>query len=83
MKIRDTPFFKTNPLFYQPLPFYGKNLTLPHLFVKVSETQTQLCNSNTYCEFCRACILYLSLSYILFLYLSLRHRIYEYLTVLY
>ena len=23
------PFFKNNPLFYQPLPLYGKNLTCP------------------------------------------------------
>ena len=26
MKISDTPFFETTPLFYQPLPFYGKSL---------------------------------------------------------
>ena len=29
VKIRDTPFFRTIPLFYQPLPLYGKNLNLP------------------------------------------------------
>ena len=30
MKISDTlSFFKTTPLFYQPLPFHGKNLTPP------------------------------------------------------
>ena len=27
MKISDTPFLKTTPLFHQPLPFHGKNLT--------------------------------------------------------
>ena len=26
IKISDTPFLKTTPLFYQPLPFYGKKL---------------------------------------------------------
>ena len=28
------PFFKTTPPFHLPLPFYGKNLTPPHFFVK-------------------------------------------------
>ena len=33
MKISDTlSFFQTTPLFYQPLPFYGKNLTTPPFF---------------------------------------------------
>ena len=26
MKTIDTPFLSNNPLFYRPLPFYGKNL---------------------------------------------------------
>ena len=36
MKISDaSPFFKTTPLFYQPLPFYGKNMNLsPPIFKK-------------------------------------------------
>ena len=61
----------------------GKIWPSPTFWWKFQKLKPQLCNSHTYCEFCRACILYLSLSYILFLYLSLRHRIYEYLTVLY
>ena len=32
MEISDTQFFKTNPLFYQPLPFYRKNLNPPPFF---------------------------------------------------
>ena len=41
MKISDTPFYKTTPLFYQPLPFYRKNLT-PSLFAKISKSQLLL-----------------------------------------
>ena len=41
MKISDTPFYKTTPLFYQPLPFYRKNLTLS-LFAKISKSQLLL-----------------------------------------
>ena len=33
MKISDAPFFKTTPLFYQPLPFYETFLT-PHPFLQ-------------------------------------------------
>ena len=37
MEISDTHFFKTTPLFYQPLPFYGKNLNWldPPFFSKI------------------------------------------------
>ena len=38
MKISDTPFFKTTPLFYQPLSFYRKNLN--PFFANILETQT-------------------------------------------
>ena len=38
MKISDTPFFKTTPIFYQPLRFYGKSLNTP--FLKIWKTQT-------------------------------------------
>ena len=31
-------FFLTAPIFYQPLPFYGKNLTSYPLFRKISKT---------------------------------------------
>ena len=39
MKISEPPFFKTTPLFYQTLPFYGKNLN-PPLFLKILKIQT-------------------------------------------
>ena len=41
MKIRDTPFLKITPLFYQTLPFHGKNLN-PNFLTKVSKTQPLL-----------------------------------------
>ena len=31
VKTSHPPFFRTTPLFYQPLPFYEKNLNLPFL----------------------------------------------------
>ena len=37
MKISDTTPFLKQPLFYQPLPYYGKNMT--PLFWKISKTQ--------------------------------------------